>query len=534
VKLQDDSSEILIRYVVTFITNQNKNVFSDHFLNFLFKENHLNNTMLNIFNKIQIATLDQNTITKQSISAWQLMERASKLLTAKILEIYPNPDHSFCIVCGKGNNGGDGLAIARMLRNEFRSVEVITLDIKGNTHEYHVNLQSLRNKSNITVQTWEDFKKKTKANIIIDAVLGYSCDRKPINQYLEAINWINNTGKDVISIDIPSGMPVDFIPNWPSVNATHTLSIGPVKITSLLPETSPFYGTISIIDIDHADSDTQTEYYYLDKESIISLLKKRPKFGHKGTFGHAGLFVGSKGMMGAGVLSTNACLRSGVGLVTVVTPEAGYQIIQSTSPEAMCVSQGVNNLDDSNFDFSKYSSIGIGCGIGIEKVTKTFVTNMLKNIQVPMVIDADALNIIAEDKLTLPKNCIITPHPKEFDRLFGSSQNSLERIEKQKEQSKILGIVIVLKGHHTSISDTFGNIYFNSTGNSGMAKGGFGDVLTGLITGLLAQGYSNIEASIIGVYLHGLAGDIAATEVGQISMVASDLVNRLGEAFKRI
>ncbi len=483
--------------------------------------------MITIYSKAQVKQIDENTTKQQRISGWQLMERAAKKLTAAIIDKFPDPDTIFCVICGKGNNGGDGLAVARMLKNEFRTVEVVVLDSTSTTDEHRLNLQNVKHHSKIPTFSWADFDKNTTANVVIDAVLGFSCDRKPESLYKESIEWINNCVKNVVSIDIPSGMPCDFIPDWPCVQADFTLSIGFPKLTSLLPETSPNYGIIRHIDINHTPLDLKTENFVLDLKTIESIRKPRPQFGHKGTFGHAALMTGSNGMIGASVLSARACTRSGVGLVTVCAPSIGYNIIQSTVPEALFLTNGTDFLEENLTRLEQFDSIGIGCGIGTNAITKRWLKDLLNSYKGPCVLDADALNIIAEDQIAFPQNCIITPHPKEFDRLFGPSTNTLERIKKQKLLSIENEIVIVLKGHHTSISDHKGNVYFNSTGNNGMAKGGSGDVLTGLITGILAQGYSSLDAAILGVFQHGQAGDKAAKDIGLSSMIASDIIQRL-------
>ncbi|HMP29705.1 MAG TPA: NAD(P)H-hydrate dehydratase, partial [Saprospiraceae bacterium] len=287
-------------------------------------------------------------------------------------------------------------------------------------------------------------------------------------------------------------MPIDMLPSWSCVSASHTLNIGPTKLTSLLPESGPRYGNISHIDINHAATDVVTHYHFTTKAFAEGIIQPRQKFSHKGTFGHAAIFAGSKGMMGAAVLSTKACLRSGVGLVTALVPNIGHDILQSSAPEAMCYTLGENILSD-DVDIKildHFKAMGIGCGIGTEAKTCQWIEKLLATTHIPMVIDADALNIIAQLKVKIPQQAIITPHPKEFDRLFGPSSTSLERIEKQRHYAHDLNITIVLKGHHTTIANSSGHLYFNSTGNAGMAKGGSGDVLTGLITGLLAQGYT--------------------------------------------
>lgn len=278
----------------------------------------------------------------------------------------------------------------------------------------------------------------------------------------------------------------------------------------------------------------KSDFYLLSKEFIKTKFKIRDKFSHKGTYGHALIISGSIGKMGACVLSTKAALRSGVGLVTAFAPKCGLEILQTTNPEAMCELSSDENYLAGDLDWKKYNAIGIGPGIGKEIKTMQVIEHLFAHYDGPLVIDADALNLISEyDSLfdKIPKNAILTPHPKEFDRLFGKSESTEERLIKQRESSKKLACYIILKGAHTSISTPEGCVYINNTGNSGMAKGGSGDVLTGLITGLLAQGYSSLDASIIGVWIHGLAGDFAKQKKNEITMTAIDLVDGFTEAF---
>jgi hydroxyethylthiazole kinase-like uncharacterized protein yjeF len=282
---------------------------------------------------------------------------------------------------------------------------------------------------------------------------------------------------------------------------------------------------------------TQANFHLLKNEEIKNKIKPREKFSHKGTYGHALIVAGSLGKMGACVLSTKAALRSGVGLVTAFVPKCGYEIIQITNPEAMCELGSEQNFISGDLSWKNYSSIGIGPGIGKEIKTMQLIEHLFQNYSGPLVLDADALNIISEyDSLfdKIPENSILTPHPIEFDRLFGQSESAFTRLEKQREKAKKLKCHIILKGTYTTIYGPDGVVYFNNTGNSGMAKGGSGDVLTGLLTGLLAQEYSTEDACKIGVWIHGLAGDFAARKKNETTMTAMDLVDCITEAFEEI
>jgi NAD(P)H-hydrate epimerase len=279
-----------------------------------------------------------------------------------------------------------------------------------------------------------------------------------------------------------------------------------------------------------------TSQKLLDKNYIRKIFKPRQPFAHKGTYGHALLIGGSYGKMGAVVLSTSACLRSGAGLVTAYVPRCGYSIMQTSTPEAMILTDADESMITTPpEELQKFSAIGIGPGMGTNKQTRQAIVGLISSFTKPLVIDADALNVLAlvpETLHNLSSNTILTPHPKEFERLFGACKNDFERIEKAKQKARELNIIIILKGHHTLIALPDGSSFFNSTGNAGMAKGGSGDVLTGIITAFCAQGYSPVEAAILGVYLHGLAGDLCASALSMEAMIATDIIKFLPQAFR--
>ncbi len=359
----------------------------------------------------------------------------------------------------------------------------------------------------------------------------------------EIVQKINTHHNIVISIDIPSGlMGEDNSENIAEniIQANFTITFQFPKISFLFAENEKFVGGWEVLPIRlHPDGIAQTQsiYFYTEREDILQILKKRLRFGHKGTYGHALLIAGSFGKMGAAVLASKSCLRSGVGLLTTQIPHLGYPIIQTAVPEAMA------SVDQHDYTFTEFpelaqfSAIGVGPGIGLKSNTKKALCELLEKSQVPLVIDADALNILAENKTwleKLPENSILTPHPGEFKRLVGASSNSYENIQKQLDFSKKHKVVVVLKGAFTSISTPDGKLYFNSTGNPGMATAGSGDVLTGIILGLLTQGIQPEKAAVAGVYIHGLAGDLATKEISEISLVAGDIIEFLGKAFLSI
>jgi ADP-dependent NAD(P)H-hydrate dehydratase / NAD(P)H-hydrate epimerase len=493
----------------------------------------------------QVRLWDQYTIEHEPISSIDLMERAARKCVDWLLQQYPDA-LSFSIFCGKGNNGGDGLAIARMILQENYPVTISILEFghKG-TDDFQTNLARLHQLPQADIhfiQSEEHFHQLRKEQLVIDALFGSGLNRHLEGVTAKLVEHINHSGCKIISIDIPSGLFVDHSSKGSIViKASHTLSFQCYKPAFLVAENEDSIGELHILDIGLHNTyyeDVVSSLELVDENIIHSIYKPRKQFAHKGNFGHALLIAGSYGKMGAAVLSAKACMRSGIGLLTCHIPECGYDVLQTTVPEAMVMTdENYAVISKVNTDLLKYKAIGIGPGMGTETETKKMLGEIFEAYRNPVVLDADALNIIALEKDLLkliPAGSILTPHPKEFERLFGERANDFERIELAIEKAKELNCIIILKGHHTFIATPDGKCFFNNTGNAGMATAGSGDVLTGILTGLLAQGYSSVEAAILGVYLHGLAGDFATKEFSMEAMLAGDIVEKLGQAFQFI
>ncbi|HEY5969532.1 MAG TPA: NAD(P)H-hydrate dehydratase [Chitinophagaceae bacterium] len=492
----------------------------------------------------QIRSWDQYTIEHEPIASIELMERAA----TRCFEWLDDNGwfvHSFAIFCGKGNNGGDGLAIARMLGDRGCKVSVYILEFghKG-TDDFQINLARLHQYPAVDIhfiQEESNFHNLSQETVIIDALFGSGLTRPLEGFTANLVGHINNSGCTVIAIDVPSGMSVDQSSKGNKiVKANYTLSFQCYKLAFLVAENAIFIGDVVILDIGLLPeflSSLEADLELIDKPIIRSIYKPRNRFAHKGHFGHAMVIAGSYGKIGAAVLAAKACLRNGVGLLTCFVPKCGYEILQTTVPEAMLMTDAnssiITKIDD---DVLKYNSIGIGPGLGTASETRAAVKELISIYKKPMVMDADALNGLAMEKNlpSLPPGSVLTPHPKEFERLFGECKDDFERIEKALHDAKRLNCLIVLKGHHTFIAYPNGKGYFNNTGNAGMATAGSGDVLTGMITSLLAQEYSSEEASILGVYLHGSAGDIAAKEFSKEAIIAGDIIDSIGKAFKQL
>lgn len=490
----------------------------------------------------EIRAWDAYTIAHEPIRSIDLMERAAAQCV-HWLENKPWLTKKFLIFCGKGNNGGDGLAIARLLTEKGYSVAIYILEFgKPGSDDFQANLRRLleMNFTQIHFIQQEDLLPAIDPdNIVLDCLFGSGLN-KPM-QGLAALmaEHMFNSFSTIVSIDVPSGLFLDTSSKGnPVVKATYTLSFQCYKLALLVQENAAYLGEVYILDIGLLPSylsgkDFQKQL--ADKQLIKEIYKPRNPFAHKGSFGYTLLISGGYGKMGAAIIASKACIRSGAGLTTAFVPKCGYEIMQVAVPEAMVITDSsdhfISSLPD---DLEKYNAIGLGPGIGTKDETIKMVSFIVRRYKKPLVIDADGLNCISlyPELLTqLPAFSIITPHPKEFDRLFGNHSSDFDRMDKAVQKAAELNVIIVLKGHHTLITTPGGLHYFNSTGNPGMSKGGSGDALTGVISSLLGQGYSPANAAIFGVYLHGLAGDIAAEIYSEEAMTSSDLVESLGKAF---
>lgn len=498
--------------------------------------------MLKILPASKIKALDAYTIEKGSIASIDLMERACRAFVNWYVAHF-NEHQIVGIICGTGNNGGDGLGVARMLQEMGYVLKVWV--IRGSapvSGDFTTNLDRAH-KSKIEIIEIEGTGENlflTDRNVLIDALFGSGLSRPVAGVYEQVIGAVNKIDAVKVAIDIPSGLMADSPSDGISIRADFTVSFQLPKLCFFLPQYHSIVGDWTLVDIGlNKDfiKESPSSYFYITQKDPRKLIRRRTKFEHKGDFGHALIVAGSFGKMGAAILASRAALRAGLGLLSVHVPREGYSILQTSVPEAMATVDAHSAFFTEVPETSKYSTIGIGPGLGNdEKTVKAFAT-LLKGFKKPMVIDADGLNILAENRElfdVVPGGSILTPHPKEFERLVGKWSNDFERLEKQKQLASRLKSVVVLKGAYTSIASPDGNVCFNSTGNPGMATGGTGDVLTGILTGLMAQQYDAFDAAKLGVYLHGLAGDLAVPELGMNSLIASDLIHFLPSAFLRL
>lgn len=500
---------------------------------------------MKLFTSSQIRIIDKLTIGNEPVASVDLMERAAKGLFQSIMWNFDLSKDKFLIIAGQGNNGGDGLALARIMSRISCDVKAVFCEFSENTSpDCFTNLQRLKDNEPqiLQVVTDPDEISTEPGRIIIDGLFGTGLTRPVREKFAKVIDKINKSGNTVVAVDIPSGLfGEDNTGNDGSiVNASYTLTIQFPPLASMFAENHKYFGEIKVVDINlsrKAIDETNSNYYTTDKEFIKSIIRKRNRFDHKGTFGHALLIAGSYGKAGASVLAAKACMRSGTGLLTVHLPEKLSDIMQISVPEAMLSIDSDSFMFSGITSFDNFNAAGTGPGLGTDKVTQKAVVKFISEYNKPLVIDADALNILSgikNFKSILKPGTILTPHPKEFERLFGKYENSYHKILFMQKFSAETGVIIILKSGITAISLPDGNIYFNTSGNPGMATGGSGDVLTGIITGLLAQNYTPENAAIAGVFLHSSAGDVAAEKLGETPLIASDIIEHLPEAWIKI
>ena len=495
---------------------------------------------MKIFSAEQIYAADKFTINKQQITSDELMERSAVQIfnwMHKRMQGAPVKIHLFC---GIGNNGGDGIALARHLfEHGYNMATYVVNYSKTRSKDFLINLDRLKDR-----KIWpefldsdDDFPEIGRDDIIVDAIFGIGLNREPNDWVVKLIAHLHKTEAFILSVDIPSGLFTNRLPADKNaiIKSNFVLSFQAPKLVFFLPETGIYSKQWEILDIGLDPeylTTTDTEYELIAKNEVLPFYVPREKFSHKGTYGHALIIGGSKGKIGAVQLAARACLNSGSGLVTAYVPECGYMPLQAALPEVMVLTGGEDVISKIEFEMVP-TAIGIGVGLGTDQNTVKAFGDFLEGNKTTLVIDADGLNILANNKALLkklPKQSILTPHPKELERLVGKWKDDFDKLDKTKTFSKKYDCIVVIKGAHSiTIYDDKG--YVNNTGNPGMATAGSGDVLTGIITGFLAQGYEPLKATLFGVYQHGRAGDIAVDRTGYQSLTASDIINGIGMAF---
>ncbi|GAB3575484.1 bifunctional ADP-dependent NAD(P)H-hydrate dehydratase/NAD(P)H-hydrate epimerase [Hymenobacter daeguensis] len=506
---------------------------------------------MKILSAAQTRDLDQATQTEQRLISVELMERAASTFAAWLSSRYSSADAGeILILCGPGNNGGDGLAVARLLLQRGYRVRVALLPATRHSADWQHNRQHLPKAVPSSEITAKKLPAIAPGQLVVDALFGTGLSRPLAGLAATVVAHLNQAGARVVAIDIPSGLFADQPQPADSavVRAWHTVSFGLPKLAFLLPQNAAYMGEWCIEDIGLSQkfiADTATPWHYTNAAAVAGALPTRPKFSHKGTFGHALLLAGSRGKMGAAVLAAGACLRTGVGLLTAHIPGCGYDIFQTSQPEAMCLTDAKADFISELPKLEGYQAAGIGPGLGQEAASLAVLRQLLKEAAkptpktgrpLPLVIDADALNLLGQHRellKLLPENTVLTPHPKEFERLTEPARDDYHRLELLRDFAVQHRCLVVLKGACTCLATPEGELHFNSTGNPGMATGGSGDVLTGVLLALRAHAQLlPFEAVRLGVYAHGRAGDLAAEHTGKAGLVAGDIVRHLGPALR--
>ena len=511
---------------------------------------------MKILSASQLKVVDAYTIEHEPVSSTNLMERASRAVADKIRSRW-SIDTPIKIFAGPGNNGGDALAIARMLGETnykvcvylFNTSDNLSADCQINKQrlldfqDVKQNTMGVRNVELVEVKSQFTPPKLEEGDLVVDGLFGTGLSRPLNGGFASVVKYINSSPATVVSIDVPSGlMCEDNTYNVMNhiVKANYTFTLQYPKLSFFFAENEQYVGEWEVLDVgvkDPMTEETHSPYYFTEQADLLPLLKSRSKFAHKGSVGHALLIAGKRGMAGAAILAARACMRSGAGKLTVRVPEHNVRIMQEAVPEAILSIDVDQNCFSQSFDTSEFDAMAIGPGIGTSSYTVQAFIEQVSMTKCPMVIDADALNILGSHRgwiTQLPRRCILTPHKKELFGLISTTRNSYEELERTRELAARQQIYIVIKGAYSAIVTPEGNVYFNSTGNPGMATAGAGDVLTGVIVSLLAQGYVPEVAARLGVYLHGMAGDLAAENLSYEGLISSDLVEYLPKSFKTL
>lgn len=503
---------------------------------------------MKILTGAQIAELDKYTIEHEPVKSIDLMERAAKAITHAFTETW-SKDTPVVVFAGPGNNGGDALAVARMLAERKYQVSVFLFNTSGRlSDDCKANMERVAGSPDVKnfTEVVDEFDPPVldKGMVVVDGLFGSGLNKPLSGGFASLVKYVNQSPSAVVSIDVPSGLMTEgnaYNVRANIIKADVTLTLQHKKLSFFFAENQKYIGKLKVLDIGLSREGVDkisAGYRLLEESDLRPRLLKRDEYAHKGDMGNALIIAGSYGMAGAAVLATRACLRCGVGKVTVCTPRSNNDILQISVPEA------VMRIDKEDAHFSEaieaqdFDALGIGPGLGQHESSAIAFITQIRRTQAPVVIDADGINILASHRAwlqQLPKGIIMTPHPKEFDRLAGSSfGDTYERLDNAREMARHLHAYIILKGHYSALCLPDGGIVFNPTGNAGMATAGSGDVLTGIITGLLARGYKQADACMTGMYVHGLAGDLAAEKLGMECMVAGDIIKFLPQAFRKL
>ncbi len=502
---------------------------------------------MKIFNTENIRKIDRITIEEEGVSSQELIRRVAEGVAGEIIGRW-SPSTPVVIFAGSGNNGADALVVGRLLLEAGFYPRILLFNFKGNSLSRDCDIAKRELLSTgynglMEIIDRAELPSLTPDHLVIDGRCGSGLRAPLEGGFMMLARNISESGATVISIDVPSGMFGEWnarVIGRNVVHATLTMAIQFPRLSFFLGDNAELVGKWKVIDIglsNRAIMETPTKYFYVERDEVRAVLKPRKPFSSKSDYGHALLFAGCYGMAGAAVMAARGALRSGVGKLTVHSARAAFPVIQSQVPEALFSADRHENVISDMSPRFNCSAIGVGPGIGTNDATRGAFETLVKSYKRPLVIDADALNAIAKNQTILDHiapGSILTPHAGEFDRIFGTQTSDEGRLLKAVEVSHRYKLLIVLKGRYTATVRPDGKVFFNSSGTPAMATAGSGDVLTGIITSLLAQGYKPETASVAGVYIHGLAGEMAAETQGEYGTTAMDIASCVGRAVKAI
>ncbi len=493
----------------------------------------------------QIHLLDQATITEQNLSSLELMNRAAGELARWFYAHFGPPDApDVLLLCGPGNNGGDGLALARLLHQAGYAVRVACLPAARASADCQAQRAALPPAVPVADLDPAHLPHLTAQTLVVDALFGTGLSRPLAGLAAAAVAHLNAAAVCVVAIDVPSGLFADASQpvNSIVVCAAHTVGFGPPKLAYLLPQNADFVGDWHTLDIGLSGAfiaQGATPWHFTDAAAVAGSLPRRPKFSHKGTFGHGLLLAGQKGQVGAAVLAAGAALHGGIGLLTVRVPAVGYAIVQTAVPEALCLPDPQPDHLSTLPDLAPYRAVAIGPGLGQAPASRALLQALLETAgERALILDADALNLLGAHRellALLPENTILTPHPREFERLTEPARDDYHRLALLRDFARRHRCYVVLKGAHSALATPEGAVHFNASGNPGLATGGSGDTLTGVLLALRCdQRLTAFAAARLAVFAHGYAAELAAAATSEIGLRPTEVQRFIGRALEII
>ncbi|WMN11573.1 NAD(P)H-hydrate dehydratase [Marivirga salinae] len=495
---------------------------------------------MKILNVQQIREADQFTIKNEPIASIDLMERASGQVVNWVCKHFSN-EHEIIVLAGSGNNGGDGLAIARLLSNQNYSVKVVLIMGESGSDDFEQNLDRLKSLKKVEILNDFNFSNSNNDYIFIDAIFGSGLSRPIEGDIAKFVQKVNEAKGIKLAVDIPSGVFADEpSPGETIFKSDFTLSFQVPKLAFMMAENQQYVGQFEILNIGLSEefiNNCISDYSIYELTKELKLLLKVDSIAHKGIRGRATIIAGGHAKMGAVILAAKGTLHSGIGLLSVQVCPLCIDIIQNQIPEALILEDENDYVLGSFLGYNKQDVLVFGPAIGFANKTIKLLEEILKTFKGQLILDADAITILAKNREMLellPEGTILTPHHGEFKRLVGNYSNNFEALMQLKSFCKHHKVVVVLKGKFTAVCNEKGQVSFNTTGNQGMAKGGSGDLLCGILAGIAPRVQNPFETAKLAVYLHGFSGDISLKEYGENYMTPSTMISNLKDTFKKV